>query len=388
MKASLFLVVLLLTVTATAQPQQGQVELLLWNLPDNPPPNPDQAAELKVLKNFQKDNPNIEIVPGGGPQLQKFGRGTREFLLAQAGGIAPDVVGMVDEDLQIFISKNFLLPLDPYLKKAGLLEYFRNSRFSRHFQRDGKIFALPSNSIPTTYVLVYRKDLFEQAGLDPEKPPQTWEELLDYAEKLTDPSRNTYGFVVPIVVGSHGPGKFVEMVMALNGVNVIRKREDGKWIADFADDERAIQSVEFIRELLGRKIHRAGREYTGIATASRSVDDGIMLVNGEAAMIIQTMEDLPSNLARGLAIRHTGVGVLPFGPSGDGFVPILPRPVIRGFTYFGVNAACQDPERIKAALSWIEHRTSMESNKVLVETYVDWDWQQFIDPRMVDEFPV
>jgi len=36
-----------------------------------------------------------------------------------------------------------------------------------------------------TRVLVYNKDLFKAAGLDPERPPQTLDELVDYAKKLT-----------------------------------------------------------------------------------------------------------------------------------------------------------------------------------------------------------
>jgi multiple sugar transport system substrate-binding protein len=36
-----------------------------------------------------------------------------------------------------------------------------------------------------TYALYWNKDLFEEAGLDPEKPPQTLEELAEYADKLT-----------------------------------------------------------------------------------------------------------------------------------------------------------------------------------------------------------
>ena len=36
-----------------------------------------------------------------------------------------------------------------------------------------------------TYALFWNKDLFEEAGLDPEKPPETLEELAEYADKLT-----------------------------------------------------------------------------------------------------------------------------------------------------------------------------------------------------------
>ena len=78
---------------------------------------------------------------------------------------------------------------------------------------------------------------------------------------------------------------------------------------------------------------------------------------------------------------------MPFGPSGDGFMPILPRSGIRGDTYIGVNAACKDPEVIEAALKWIEHQGNNESNKIAVKTYVDWGKNQYVDPRMVDENP-
>jgi len=48
---------------------------------------------------------------------------------------------------------------------------------------DEQLYGLGYNSSPP--VFVWRKDYFEEAGLDPELPPQNWEEMLEYAEKLT-----------------------------------------------------------------------------------------------------------------------------------------------------------------------------------------------------------
>lgn len=47
----------------------------------------------------------------------------------------------------------------------------------------GQVYGLAYSSTP--YVFAYRKDLFAAAGLDPEKAPATWDELKQYAEKLT-----------------------------------------------------------------------------------------------------------------------------------------------------------------------------------------------------------
>lgn len=45
-------------------------------------------------------------------------------------------------------------------------------------------------------VLMYNKIMFEEAGLDPDKPPVTWDELLEYAKILTDPRQMKYGYGV------------------------------------------------------------------------------------------------------------------------------------------------------------------------------------------------
>ncbi len=47
---------------------------------------------------------------------------------------------------------------------------------------DGKMLSLPFNS--STPVLYYNVEAFEKAGLDPDKPPKTWEEVEAYARKL------------------------------------------------------------------------------------------------------------------------------------------------------------------------------------------------------------
>jgi len=57
---------------------------------------------------------------------------------------------------------------------------------------DGKIYSMPFNkSIP---VLYYNKRLFKMAGLDPEKPPVTWDQYIEYGKKLTMIEKKGYFF--------------------------------------------------------------------------------------------------------------------------------------------------------------------------------------------------
>jgi multiple sugar transport system substrate-binding protein len=64
----------------------------------------------------------------------------------------------------------------------------------------GKIYGTPQFlSCQTGY---YNTKLFEAAGLDPNKPPATFEEFIDYAKKVSDPAKKQYGFSVSW--GEHG----------------------------------------------------------------------------------------------------------------------------------------------------------------------------------------
>ena len=49
-----------------------------------------------------------------------------------------------------------------------------------------------------SHYFYWDKDLYEAAGLDPESPPETFEELVENAKLLTDKSKNQYGFCVPV----------------------------------------------------------------------------------------------------------------------------------------------------------------------------------------------
>lgn len=82
--------------------------------------------------------------------------------------------------------KDFGLKLDPN-KYVPTVRYY-------YSYPDGKMASMPFNS--STAILWYNKDAFQKAGLDPEKPPQTWKELVEYARKIVKNKVTKYGFTV------------------------------------------------------------------------------------------------------------------------------------------------------------------------------------------------
>jgi len=380
----LLMSMLLFTSVAAAQPPPTELKLW-WGIPSRPASNAAEAAAVANVDQFLAENPWISLKSGSRLSLQRYSSGTREFLMAMAGGIAPDVIDMIDIELQDYRSRNFLLPLNDYAKKAGILQELLEHPMASQFSHDGNIYALP-RAKPYTFFLVYRKDAFRAVGLDPEKPPTTWDELLEYAERLTDPAEQRVGLVLPSMVkkGMLGAGGFLELVFALNGVEVIRRDGDG-WIADFADDPRAVEAMNFIQQLIGRKITRGGKQLRGIAaTSAGMVDDSIMFAQGpRAAMVIQVLEDLPWHVARGISPKHIGLALLPLGPSGQksgGYVPVSSR-------FRGVNATCPTENRQLAAWQWSRFHMGNQLNRNIAKAYIDWGWAPFIDPEDVKDDP-
>ena len=108
---------------------------------------------------------------------------------AQAAGNAPQLVYVNHATaLRDGAGQGLYMPLNEYLNPALLNDLFPNIR--QMITAKGNIYSIPLYVEPYS-LLYYRKDLFKQAGLNPDQPPRTWDELLSYAQKLT--KGNTFG---------------------------------------------------------------------------------------------------------------------------------------------------------------------------------------------------
>ncbi|HVL38313.1 MAG TPA: extracellular solute-binding protein, partial [Fimbriimonadaceae bacterium] len=105
-----------------------------------------------------------------------------KVLLSVAGGIPPDVAGLWGFNTAQYADSQALEPLDDYCRQYGIeaedyVPVFWNMGFYK-----GRVYALPST--PASTALHYNLELFSKAGLDPQRPPKTIEELDAMADKL------------------------------------------------------------------------------------------------------------------------------------------------------------------------------------------------------------
>lgn len=147
---------------------------------------------------FQKANPSVAVKPIYAGTYQET---IVKALTAHKSGTPPVTSVLLSTDMYTLIDEDAIVPFDDFIKtpddKAWLQSFF--PAFMLNSQTGGKTWGIPFQR--STVVLYYNKELFKEAGLDPEKPPANWAEQVAFAEKLTkrDSSGNTsqWGIQVP-----------------------------------------------------------------------------------------------------------------------------------------------------------------------------------------------
>ncbi len=142
------------------------------------------GAELEdiityVIDPFMEDNPDIIV------ETSTIFGSYDALLTAIAAGTPPDVVSAVWEtQVPGLAARGALMPLDEFAAASDLYDaddFFPANR--RQSMYNGHLYGIPATT--NTSFIVYNKDMFVEAGLDPENPPQTIDELMEAAEALT-----------------------------------------------------------------------------------------------------------------------------------------------------------------------------------------------------------
>ena len=178
-------------VFAVAAPSPAQEKVTLrfsdWHLTESP----WDKTLADAMAMFEKRYPNIKVV------LEPVSYKDKEtkYTVESVAGKAPDIFHVHAFSLPMFFDKGFAMDLTPFIEKEGGNKFLESwyPLCMKLVTYKGKVHAMPGDYM--SMVLVYNTELFKAAGLDPNKPPKTWEEFLEYNLKLTKPPER-WGFAV------------------------------------------------------------------------------------------------------------------------------------------------------------------------------------------------
>lgn len=199
-----------------------------------------KAALQTALEGFYEKYPDVTV----SFDYTDYGKLNEKVTTGIASGLLPDIIQIGIGWIPPLASKGVLAPLDDYGFSPDELEDLYPEVALKPGQYDGGTYAIPF--ITQGSQLVYRKDYFQDAGLDPDQPPATWKELRDAAIKTT--VRSSDGTLVRagfsgLVEGSRG--NFSTFLWS-NGGQVF---SDDNSKATFNSPE-GVEALEFIDELV------------------------------------------------------------------------------------------------------------------------------------------
>ncbi|WCF09980.1 ABC transporter substrate-binding protein [Paenibacillus thiaminolyticus] len=126
---------------------------------------------------------------------------------------APTLMQVQEIGTKYMVNSGYIQPVQDLIDqdKFDLSQWEEN--ILSYYQIDGKLYSLPFNT--SNAILIYNKDKFKAAGLDPDSPPKTFGEIREMAKKLTDNSKNEKGFALLIY------GWFIEQLLANQGADFV-----------------------------------------------------------------------------------------------------------------------------------------------------------------------
>ena len=238
-KLLLFLLVLVFVFPGTLY-SKTTIRVQTWHLGENPWRSAWDEFKGAVEEKF----PDIKI------QFDPVTYGEKEMVFTNQSEakVAADIVHFSYRPIPIFIEKKYLLDLTPFVEKeTGLKEKFLEETLALSM-KNGRIYSLPDDY--NIIVLVYNKKMFREAGIDPNKPPATWDQFVEYAKKLTkdtdgDGKLDQWGFGL---IGSKPEGIFMRLHPWFWGAGGDYLTPDGKHSA--LNTEESLIGFKFYTDLV------------------------------------------------------------------------------------------------------------------------------------------
>ena len=380
-------------------PSNLVLNLTLFDLPDPSRTDPATRAELAVQREFLRRAPDFlrarqaaDPARYGGLDLARLAlrlhrfsgiqvEGVESTLLAIAGNVAPDVLYVNFRQSDTYIRQGFLhpldLPADHYFTALSAEEIARriHPKIEPVIRRPGpdgatRVWAMPGGP-PLARVVLYRRDLFDAAGIPAPTPDWTWDDFYRACRAVADPANGVYA--IGLSRGKHESYLWMPFLWGAGGDALVFDETENRWRAVF-DTPQAAEALDFYVRLTTEPwTDSAGRPRRGYALKD-TAEVSLKWRRGQLAMIFSYIDQkVFANL----------------NPDLTGIVPLPRGPVSRGTEInsrmMGIFAGVTNPLVRDAAWEYIRFQNSPEAAAIRVKHLVEGGFGRFLPPDTLRE---
>lgn len=190
-----------------------------------------------AIEQFEKENPDIdvEII------YNSWGGWISTYPSQFQANAQPDVIYWWDKAMLDTYANGKILPIERYVDNS-VWEDIPLSVLDM-VKIDGTLYHVPVDMYGQ--ILYYRKDIFEQAGLDPNSPPRTWDDLLNYCKQIAEKTE-VYPLVVPGKAGIESCHEFIaQFISQSTGEPLLDENNQITF-----NNEKGLEALRFVTKLV------------------------------------------------------------------------------------------------------------------------------------------
>ena len=214
---------------------EGRVSVW-WTGPNDASPDIDHKVHEEFWAAWKATYPNIET----DYQNIDYNQLLDKLRTATLGNAAPMVVRLQILGGVEFASKGYFQELKPEDVGYPTADFWPGAIKSVMY--DGTPYGIPTNN--ETMALIWNADIFERAGLDPENPPKTWDDVVTYSKTIHDKLGIAgYGLVAKQNAGNT-PFRFMPQLWAYGGGALDEAADDPTYQEVWIDNEGAKAALQ------------------------------------------------------------------------------------------------------------------------------------------------
>ena len=303
-----------------------EVTITVSNLPPETEPSVREAFLARVAE-FEEANPHITVEP----QEWEWEVGT--FGAQLAGGTLPTTFEIPFTYGRTLIERGQLQDVTAEVEALPYADEFNPEVLAGVQDEDGRTYGVPTAAYGLG--LHYNRRMFEAAGLDPDRPPTTWDEVREYADAIAEATGQA-GYA-QMTQDSTGGWILTALVTALGGRI---EQGSGDEVTATLDDPATVEALELLQQMRWEDDSMGDDflyDWAGINQAFAADQVGMYLSGSDAYNSLVTENNVDP--------EAYGLAVVPLEGDDAG--------VLGGGTIVGVRPDASEAERA-AAVAWVD----------------------------------
>ncbi|MCZ8513713.1 ABC transporter substrate-binding protein [Paenibacillus filicis] len=257
----------------------------------------------ELIADFEQKHPNIKVKPFGVP----FNRFKNEVLANSTGGNPPDVIIANQNFSAAFVGSKMAEPLEGLLGPDIINDIVDRSKAGVTYA--GKVMAMPLS--PHPYALFWNKTLFKKAGLDPEKPPKTWDEMIAMAKQIAALGKDDKGNSIYGIGESSATDLFTGNMLLRTALSYGANFVDDKGNVVYDQGTGLKDSLAYMKDMINNRVSPKGADAKDLRG---------MFANGTLGMVVDDefgRTVFRTTSGKGASFdREWGVTLMPIGKTG------------------------------------------------------------------------